>query len=119
MNRSNNIGKTALIMGVDKGEEAGCVEVLLQAGALLNVKNHLDETALIIAVENWSDNFVDLLIKAGADVNVKNHCSETVVMKAVQNRRDSCVDLLLKAGADVNLGDENGDTALTRKLPSG
>ena len=95
-------GKTALMHAVENGHHQ-CVEVLLQAGANVNIVDSNNETALLLAVGEGHDICVDKLIKAGADVNKRTSPLRTVLWDALIGDRAKCLGYLVKAGADVNL----------------
>jgi len=93
---------------------AECVDLLIKAGADLNLKDNGGLTALMKAAGQGSPECVDLLIKAGADLNLKDKAGMTALMKAAGQGSPECVDLLIKAGADLNLKDRcEENTALS------
>ena len=89
---------------------------LIEAGADLNVKDELGETALIRAAY-WVKNsdlqreIIRLLIEAGADVDAKNDGGWTTLMTA---NNAEAARLLIEAGADVNAKSNSGYTPLMR-----
>ena len=90
-----------------------CVELLLQAGADVNVKDHMFDTPLVIAVKLGFDKGLDLLIKAGADVNEYTY-DLYPLMYAAGLGFPKCVQLLLTAGADVNNTNKMNQTAFSK-----
>ena len=122
-------------------DHCDCVELLIQAGADVNVveNNEKGHSALMHAAEKGFHNCIELLVKAGAEINraLRNAVSHghldivklllnqdkdnTVRMKAtnealhalVKRFNEECFRLLLQAGADVNRRDNFGYTALT------
>ena len=100
-----------------------CIELLLDQGADVNMKdNSQGATALVhVANRGLSQDFAELLIKAGADVNSRRPDGSTALICAVQRRweKDKLVELLIKSGADVNLQNNNGATAVMLATTNG
>lgn len=88
------------------------VKTLIAAGADLNAKDKIDETALMAATNYGHVNIAKALIAAGADVNAKDDKGVTALMYASINGRVDAADALIAAGADVNAKDDKGVTAL-------
>ncbi|XP_067660652.1 uncharacterized protein [Haliotis asinina] len=91
---------------------AECVDVLLKAGADVNVQNNTGDTPLHRAAGQGSTECVDVLLKAEADVNVRSNTGDTPLHTAAGHGSIECVDVLLKAGANVNVQNNTGDTPL-------
>lgn len=93
-----------------------CVLLLIAAGANLEVRDHLGNTALIYACQGGIDPQLDVLaslMKNGAQVNVRGAKGMTPLMHAaMQDRAMPVVEALLTASADVHAQDDNGWTAL-------
>ena len=89
------------------------VELLLSAGAVVNVKNDYGVTPLSLAAENANLLAVQRLIKAGADVNIATSTGETPLMTAVRAGNISVIKALIAAGANVTTkGGGGGQKAL-------
>ena len=98
----NKLEGTSLIEAAESGKEKH-VEMLIAAGADVNVQHEYGPTALISAARWHHDKCVDILIAAGADVNLhEEHC--TALMEAAYGGNIQCVEKLIAAGADVNAG---------------
>jgi hypothetical protein len=106
-------GYTALMFAANQGY-TDLVQILIAAGANLDIKNDYGDTALMIAVGNIYHNYpeiVKLLINAGADLNIQNTFGQTALISAVESSKD-IVQLLIAANADLNIEDTWGETAL-------
>ena len=66
-------GNTPLFLAA-KCHKIGSVYMLLQQGAAPDICNRLGQTALTVAMENFSNHCAELLIEAGASVNVPIPC---------------------------------------------
>ena len=95
------INLTALMYASKKGHTT-CVNLLLKAGADVNLKDRDDMTALMYGATNGYDDCVELLLKAGADVNTKDRNDMTALALATSNGHAECAKLLQEAGASVN-----------------
>jgi ankyrin repeat protein len=115
-------GNTALCNAAGLGSNDGtaseiveCVNVLIKAGANVNIANSSGETPLFVASMSKRVEVVKALIQAGADVNIANRQGETPLFIAAMWGGDSGIEvvkLLIEFGADVNIADENGETPL-------
>ena len=111
LERSVGVDATGAVLGVAESH-TDTAQVLLKAGADVDAKNVLGETALHRAASNGHTETVEILLKAGADVNVEDDKSYTPLMGAAAANQTETVRALLKEGADVNARDKDGDTAL-------
>ena len=106
----SKIGKPVLIEAARKGLEQ-YVNLLISAGAGVNVRNKFGNTALIAAVKSGNENCVKRLIHAGADVN--GSASGITPLHIVLDESDVLnVKLLIESGAEVNKADYFGMTSL-------
>ena len=110
--------KTALTRAVI-GSHKDVVELLLSAGADVNISSENGNSLLGNAVQNNNIDLVNLFLSAGADVNIKDGNGRTPLFVAVQNGNINIVKLLLDAGADVNAKDRIGMTALILAIRDG
>ena len=91
----------------------GCLKVLKQAGAEVNVKNRHGKSALEFAVATGCLQNTELLIDWGADVNNVDKFGDPVLMKALEKDTYAvCIQLLIKKGANVNSKNRDGKSAL-------
>ena len=89
-----------------------CIELLLQAGADVNIITPLHETPLLIAVNAGFVEGLDLLIKAGSDVN-RGAYDLSPLMRTSGYGYPKCLQMLLAAGANVNQTNGYGQTAIS------
>ena len=107
-------GETALVQAAVNGNN-DIVELLIEAGADVNVTRSDGDTALSGAVAIGDEQCVNLLIKAGADVNAGFSGGDSPLYMAVRSYNATCAQILLNAGATVNMKrDEDGSTSLMR-----
>ena len=125
VNVKDEMGKTALVHAVDRGDVA-VVEALLQAGADASISDEKGTTALMYALQEPSPfnregstalrvEAAKLLLKGKVgDVNTQNENGETPLMRAVDLGEIEIVKSLLDHGANVDLSDVLGSTAAIR-----
>ena len=118
MNKQDHRGCTAIMMAVACGKKR-FLDVLIHAGADVNIQDHEDRTALIWAATRGKNECADTLIKAGADVNKHNYEGKTALLFFVMSGQNIFSKLLIDAGADVNISDIHGDTPLHHALMQG
>lgn len=91
-------------------ETKDMVDVLVAAGADVNVRNYEGNTPLMYQI--IEPQLVAALLHHGALVNTQNETGQTVLHMAVRNGREQTtveiVDMLLRAGADETLLDCDG-----------
>lgn len=97
------------------------INVLLEAGANVNVTEVIGITPLHYAAERGYVEVVELLLDAGADVNAQDYgyFNFTPLHGAAGFGRFEIVKLLLRTGAKVNLRDNEGRTALDLAAKNG
>ena len=141
VNGSNTKGDTPLTLAA-KNNHIAILTELIKSGADVNAhdiegcmnitsENHsrwafinkpfMDNTALILAIEEGHGECIDTLIAAGADVNKPNGSGEGPLMIAARNGSDKYLEKLITSGADVNKRSDCANTALMaairRKMP--
>jgi len=80
---------------------------------LIDQKNTLGYTALMLACANKLNNVTEILINLGADVNLCNNDGKTALMLASECNADYIVNLLIAANANINIMNNDEMTALT------
>lgn len=86
------------------------LQVLIQAGAVVNVKDHHDVTPLHRAAFKGHGQMVTILIKAGAVVDAKDDAGWTPLHLAAKEGHGKLAHFLIDQGADVNAVDNLGHT---------
>ena len=86
-----------------RNENTELVEILLRAGADVNVSSRGDGNALIIAVQRRNLKLAQQLVQAGADVNAVVLADETPLINASYLGDLQMVQYLVAVGAIVNL----------------
>jgi len=105
-------GRTALISAAARGD-LDVVNVLVQRGADVNVKDNLSYTALFHAIEAMYDEVALVLMSQPTlDPNARGKNGTTALINYVWRVRKDAVEKLLERGADVNAQDADGDAPL-------
>ena len=92
-----DLSGTTILMRAARLGKAELVQMLVDAGAKLNIQNPAyKETALIIASSYGNTEAVEILLKAGADKNIKNWEGKTALMLATGWKYTKIVELLKK-----------------------
>lgn len=112
--RAGNCDTPLFVACKSKGDLNGdVVQLLIGAGANVNMKNHKGRTPLMIATAKNLHKKVELLLNAGANVHAVDEKGMSALHMAV-----SCpviLRLLINAGADIDLKDNRGEIPLERK----
>lgn len=77
-------------------------EILLKAGANVNLPNFSDETPLILASCNKDLHMAKLLIANGADLNYEDCEGYTPLTAAIETKDKAMLRFLIESGADIN-----------------
>jgi ankyrin repeat protein len=116
VNLRDNLGLTALERAVSVGAKPAMFDVLLKAGADVNLKYpsqiYPGRTVLMMAVADGNVPAVETLLKAKADVNLSDKSGDTALTIAVFEDKPAMIPLLVKAGANVNVTRPSSGTAL-------
>ncbi|MDX6303668.1 MAG: hypothetical protein QOI77_637 [Blastocatellia bacterium] len=111
----NVVDKATNMTGLGYAIENGnrdMINVLLSAGAGLNVANARGETPLMFLRENVTADVVRDLLSAGAEVNARDESGTTVLLRFAALGSFEAVKELLDAGAKIDAKDDDGNTVL-------
>jgi len=111
VNKRDHLGATPLFYAAAFGY-LNIMELLVQAGAEINLPNFRGITPLIAAVIEGNLTCVDYLFKRGASLTHQCEGGWNALHCAVQCGHDDIVNYLLRHGCFVNCKDWDGDTAL-------
>ena len=95
-------GDTALMLATRAGE-LEVVRSLLQAGALVNARNHDGNNALWFACFRDRYDLIERLVQAGIDIDNQNDNGATALMYAASAGKTEMVQCLLASGANAAL----------------
>ena len=109
-------GRTALMHAVgtpgNMAANPRCMELLIDMGANVNVKDNDGKTALMLAsVRIGASGAVRLLMTNGANLDEKDKFGRTAIMYASKNGIRDCVGLLVANGARLDEKNLSGHTA--------
>jgi len=90
------------------------VNILLEAGVNLDVKNEYNLSPLFWCIYQNSVKSAEILINAGIDLEVTNDGNLTPLNLAVEKSNPIIVELLIDAGANVETSDYSGNSPLHR-----
>jgi ankyrin repeat protein len=91
---------------------AAVLDVLIAAGANVNLARKSGDTPLHAAATLSSVHMLRGLVAAGADVNAASGNGDTPLLKAAEEGNEAATLLLLRAGARVNQANTKGRTPL-------
>ncbi len=107
--------RTALILAAERNDP-GMIQLLLEAGADVNLSSTDGMTALMAAARKGAFEPVRLLLEAGAEVRryapYEKNGQYSTLMFAAASGGSAMVQMLIDAGADVNFLNEQGRTPL-------
>jgi ankyrin repeat protein len=106
----------------DQDVRLKCVQLLLDSGASVNVRQPNGITPLMIACKEGSKKVVKELIERNADINAQDVMGWTPLMWSVNHSKHGEMEvilLLLNAGADVSIKCSRGQTAHSHALNMG
>jgi len=113
VNASDFRARTPLHWAANRGDTSA-VDVLLEAGAKVDVEDELRGTPLSLAASSGSIRILELLIIAGANTRATNLQGTQALYYACRHQGDVApVKLLLRAGAPINCKNDRAHTPLT------
>ena len=98
-----------LIFSTILNNEASQTRILCEAGAVTNVRNAADKTALRVGFFYRNYDILELLVIYGADVNLRDEKGRTPLFYA-QNPR--LIQAMVDKGADLNATDNDGNSPI-------
>ncbi|XP_071083391.1 uncharacterized protein [Haliotis cracherodii] len=106
-------GHTPFYLLLDRGFCLEEVELLLDNGAKVNMKDHFEETAVHAACRSFNCRAVEMLLQSGGDLQARDRRGQSCLHHAVSvmNNGD-VVKYLLQRGLSVNIVDTDGNTPL-------
>jgi len=108
-------GETIAMIAAE-GSTPDVVQVAIDYGADLHLRDKLGRTALHHAAYYGMTKNIDLLLRNGVSVNSSLPYEFTVLMQAALNGKADSVQFLVAHGADVNAQDGSGNTALIHSV---
>ena len=111
-------GVTALMGAAYRGHKE-VVEILLNKGSNVNLKNEAGTTALMYAAMDGHSDIVRLLLGKNARVNDRDKFGQTALMQAAISGDIETIKVLVEAGADLNIKNAYGMTARTSAVQQG
>ena len=110
VNAIDKNSRTALMLACQKGN-VEAINVLLNAGADINIRNANGSACILFAVVGGCHKeTLQAIIDHGADINATNEDSRTALMIACVRGDVEAIHVLLNAGADSTITDTNGFT---------
>jgi ankyrin repeat protein len=120
VNARDNLGLTALERAVDLGTRPEIVDLLLHAGADVNIpypgQIYPGRTVLMMAVVGSNRLILDSILKAKPDVNLSDGSGDTALTLAVSEDKPDLIPLLAGAGANLNAARSSFGTPLQYAL---
>eukprot|EP01051_Picozoa_sp_SAG22_P018498 SAG22_NODE_3132_length_1911_cov_2.695916_1_plen_334_part_00 len=121
VNQMDVFGNTALHWAVRQSQpdEALIVELLIKAGAKVNVPNEEDQTPIMRACKLGKAAAATLLIEADANVTSTDRDGGTALMKAAFSGHVGIIEMLMGAGGNPELMDKDKQSALHKAARQG
>jgi ankyrin repeat protein len=124
VNTADELQRSTPLMWASQSGSVDAVQMLLKAGALVDVRDNLGRTPLIWAQVTpgyrgrSNPEVVSVLIDAGANVNASDPDGVTALILAARADLTESIKLLLAKGAQVNAKDRWGNSPLTSAFDS-
>lgn len=95
------LGRTPLVTAT-KNRAVDAARVLIDAGADVNAKDDIEDSAYLYAGAEGLDTILRMTLDHGADVTAVNRYGGTALIPAAEHGSISTVRMLIEAGVDVN-----------------
>ena len=110
-------GWSPLHFACNSNRNIECIQILIQAGAVLDIQNVDKRTPLHIACCNGKVQYIQALLdagnsKSGIDFNLQDTEGKTALHLAIVSGYMPCVKLLLSYNVRLDILDNNGETSL-------
>ncbi|REJ78057.1 MAG: DUF3421 domain-containing protein [Acidobacteria bacterium] len=110
---------SADVIRASENGDLNALRAAIRAGQLIDKRNSVGRTALMIAAEKGSDAIVEELIANRAAVNAVDDEGNSALILASREGKESTVGKLLGEGADPLIANRSGQTALTASAANG
>jgi ankyrin repeat protein len=112
LNARNFKGLTALAVGAESCLMSSLMDIIITAGADLNIVSHESESPLLMAVKAKSLDNTRLLVSKGALLDIQTKDMDSALRNAVNQKFLKLVEVLCEGGANANLPDNKSRTPL-------
>ena len=112
----NEKNLTSLLLACSR-RNIGAINVLLKAGADVNIVGVVGDTCLHRAISaDCNKEVLQAIINHGANVDATNKWNESSLLLACDEGNIDAINVLFSAGADVNIVDAVGETCLHKAI---
>ncbi|MCZ4550351.1 ankyrin repeat domain-containing protein [Gordonia rubripertincta] len=111
-------GRTPLVVAT-KSRDTDAARRLILAGADVNAKDNLQDSAFLYAGAEGLDDILVLTLDHGADVNSTNRFGGTALIPAAEKGHPTTVQILIDAGVPLDHINDSGWTALLEAVVYG
>jgi uncharacterized protein len=111
-------GRTPLVVATKAGD-AEAARTLILAGADVNAKDNMSDSAFLFAGAEGMDEILILTLAHGADVRSLNRFGGTALIPAAEKGHPTTVQLLIDAGVPLDHVNDSGWTALLEAVVYG
>ena len=114
----NAEGRTPLVTAT-KANNIDAARALIEAGADVNAKDNIDDSAYLYAGAEGFDGILQLTLEHGADLSSTNRFGGTALIPACEHAHTSTVRILIDAGVDIDHVNTPGWTCLLEAVVFG
>nr|KAI8741537.1 ankyrin-3-like [Biomphalaria glabrata] len=110
---NSNDGRSSLMIA-SQFNQVSIVQLLLKAGANVNAKSKLGDTALHLSIANGCIEVIKILhTYQGIDLSAENDAGFTPLFLCIARQRYEILKMLCDSGIDAKKNNKNGDNAIT------